>query len=112
MFFLVLITIFLISGCSTNKVNCVYENTAENNKYTIEVKLEFNKDEYKDSIAFITYEDEKLAKSMCDVFKTTNDSENVSCKEKVITIKKYYSASNNNKEDVIKSFEDRGYTCK
>ena len=115
---LIVVTLFT-SGCTKKEsLNCTYKNDSEGNVYTTNVDIKIEDDIVVDATAIITYESQSIAATMCRIYGQTSNKDSVSCNDKVITLKDFHkSISNDNydnlsKEDIIKNFENQGYTCK
>ncbi len=116
---LLLLLGFILTGCGNKTVEtitCIYQNNNESTKYKTEVVAEVNKDNIiKNATATINFQDEDLAKEMCNNFSVVDDAENVTCKDKKIVIKKYHK-SISGKNDLTKDafldyMEDNNYIC-
>ncbi len=112
-FLLLLITIFVSTGCGTKKMICKKEEVDENNlKLTKTAIIKYNDTEVTDIKMELNYELEAIATSMCEALKT--DSSNIECNKNVITIKDYQKSISEetlNKENAKIYFEDQEFTC-
>ncbi len=118
--FIIPLLVLLITGCGKEKVvetlTCTYENTNEGTEYKTVTKADVNeKGIIINATSTMTFKDQSLAEEMCDNFKATSDSQNVSCDGTTITIKNYHDSLRGDKDlmkdDFLDYMDNRNYKC-
>lgn len=106
----ILVMILLVSGC-VNKIECSKEEESDGVKVISKVSIKLKDDFANDINLTLKYDNEDVAKSMCEVF---NKDENVKCSSKEIEFNNYQNNISDSlltKEEVISYFELNGYKC-
>ncbi len=117
------LSILLLSGCG-KEIVCTKSETADGKTSTVEVKAKFNGSD-KLTSASITYDfgDQTSAEQICNLFKESDKYKDmkIDCSGSKIVFKDAIkllsdeaseSAKERTREEVIKSAEEDGYTCK
>lgn len=94
--FLMIIGLFLLAGCGSNKNEVVCKGNEKENNTTVSVKTvgKLQNDKINSVSATMTFEDKKTAESYCSLFKLVNsfseDMEiDVKCSGKTVEIRDY-----------------------
>lgn len=102
---LIIILVMLVTGCS-DKADILCTNKGE--LFTTEVGLYFKGNTLTDAYSISTYEDEGIAKQVCETL-----GNKVKCYQNNIEIVSFYDSYKNlTKYSIITNLEDQGFTCK
>lgn len=101
----IILIVLLMVGCSKKpNVTC----TEENDIFKTKVELYFENDKLTKAISISEYEEEALAKQVC-----TTLGDKVTCYKNKVEVNDYLNSYiGENKEEVIKTLESQGLTCK
>ena len=119
-FAIIFILFLALTGCKEKypkeeKLACNFTNTYEGSEFTTDVDVEIKKNIVTNAQAVMTFKDEKLASSMCDIFKLSEDAAgNLVCDNLHIIVNNYHksiSSKNMTKDEFIKYMEDQEFTC-
>ena len=115
------LAIVLLSGCGPKKeakketLNCFFQNTSEGSEFKTDIAVNVENDIVKYAKATMTYEDKNLAKTMCDIFKKSDDaSDDLKCGDNFIIIDNYHksiSSEELSKTDFLKYMESQQFIC-
>ena len=94
---IILSFLLILTGCgkdkNTDSLYCTYENTNEGANFTTNINVSLKDNNVEDATAVMIFNDEELAKTMCDILKKTDDYKgNLKCESKKITIKNYHKS--------------------
>ena len=117
---LLVFVVLMFTGCGSSKtietLTCTFEGTETGyiSDITAEVDEDYN---IKNATVVMTYDDEQEAQRMCNLLKSTGDSQgNLKCNEKEIVIENFHKSMNGDdkitKEDFLKYMKTSKYTCK
>lgn len=113
---LILMTaLFITCGCSS-KIECKTEDKTEGRESISTLKIYYKEDTVNEVVVDIKYENQNVAKEMCDFYKknaSVINNNTVKCSKNSVTFKEYKYSENNKitKEEAIKYYESLNYTC-
>lgn len=112
---LIITMLFITTGCGEKKLTCTYSNEM-GYKYDSLLIVKYNNNKVSSAKITMTYKDNNVVNSMCDIFKSTNEKDMViECIDNKITIDNYHLSLKdkaNNFNDLKKYLINNGYKCK
>ncbi len=119
------VMLLVVTGCGKkNQVVCSKTAEEEGQKMTVEVTVDFDSSDKATNASMVyDFEDKTLAETFCNLFKESDQKDNISCSGTKITIKDLDAFEDEeeedsekvvgqSKEDVLKTAEEEGFTCK
>ena len=111
------ILILITAGCGkkSEDFSCSYTVQSDGKEYITKVEVKVQENNVIDATAYLTFNDDEFAQSMCSMLSSTSDAEgNLECDGRNITIKNYHKSLSNEtftKDKLIKYLEDLNYSC-
>ncbi len=96
-------------------MTCSYAYTGSDYEYNSEVEFKVKDNIVVSATATMTYQDEKKAKNMCEIFKISSDvSEDLVCDDNIIKVNNYHKSVSQNditKDQFVKYLEEQKFDC-
>lgn len=110
--FILIGTLFLLTGCGNEKMICKYNYKGENYEYENEVTVIIDKEgNIKQTDLIMTYVDSKNALSTCEIMKKIKP-EDITCDNNRILVKNYHERiEKTTKEEIKQYFKENRYYC-
>lgn len=111
---LIFFSIFVLCGCTRNVI-CTDTIERGKNTFTDYYDITVVNNKVTDISYIQTYNKEKVIEQLCGAYKLTYETNEIICEDNKITIKDYQvidKVEGYTKKEIIKFYEDKGYTCK